>query len=133
MRRDTIDSASSHIARLLLLAAGAALGIWRLEDADTWWHLATGRYIATYRTIPAVDVFSYTATQRPWIDLQWIFQIGAYGPYQAVGISGLILSTAACAVATFVLLGVAARSSGTLSATFALTLALLAAHERFMI
>ena len=133
MRRDTIDSASSHIARLLLLAAVAALAIWRLDDADTWWHLATGRYIATYRTIPAVDVFSYTATQRPWIDLQWIFQIGAYGPYQAVGISGLILSTAACAVATFVLLGVAARSSGTLSATFALTLALLAAHERFMI
>ena len=59
----------------------------------TGWHLATGRYVLETGTIPAHDIFSFTARGREWISYYWLFETaGAW--LERVG--GLPLYTAAC-------------------------------------
>ncbi len=128
-----VDRWLSRSATALLFVAVAVLAIWRLDDPDTWWHLAAGRYIVSTHTVPSLDVFSYTATQRPWIDLQWLFQVAAYAVQSVGGVSALILMTAALAVLTFAILYRVVAERGVLAATAVLALTLLAAHERFMV
>src|SRR3990172_9033198 len=53
----------------------AMLAFRRLDDADTWWHLAAGRWIAGHRAIPPTDTLSYTVPDHPWINLQWLFDL----------------------------------------------------------
>src|SRR5690348_10475876 len=52
---------------LYLLAALFLLGLFSTEmaDPDSWWHLATGRYIATHRRLPLPDPFAYTTASSP--------------------------------------------------------------------
>jgi len=54
-----------------------SLGLWRpgglLQDPGTGWHLVTGRYILDTGSVPARDLFSYTAAGHPWIDQSWLF------------------------------------------------------------
>ena len=82
----------------------AALQVHRLDDSDTWWHLATGRLIAATGSVPRVDPFSYAAAGTPWINRQWLFEIGLYGLWRAagpaaaaLGIGALFLIAFACA------------------------------------
>lgn len=116
----------------LLFAAVAAFAIRRLDDPDTWWHLAGGRYIATHGAVPMHDVFSYTAATRPWTDLQWLFDLALFGVYQLGGVAALILATAVLALLTFAILLLVTRHCGWVPATVALTLALLASQDRFV-
>jgi len=44
-------------------------------DPGTGWHLVTGRYILETRSIPAGDLFSWTAAGRPWISYCWLFEV----------------------------------------------------------
>ncbi|MDP9225823.1 MAG: hypothetical protein M3P18_18680 [Actinomycetota bacterium] len=40
-------------------------------DPDTWWHIATGRWILAHGRIPTADPFSWTAYGRPWVAHEW--------------------------------------------------------------
>lgn len=59
--------------RLFLVLAAIALvyaflaGLRTLADPDLGWQMATGRWVAQHHRVPAVDVFSYTASGQPWI------------------------------------------------------------------
>ena len=44
-----------------------------LQDPGTGWHLVTGRLILDTGSVPARDLFSYTAAGHPWIDQSWLF------------------------------------------------------------
>jgi hypothetical protein len=66
----------------------------RLDDADTWWHLASGRWIAQHRTVPSTDVLSYTVADHPWINLQWLYDLALYWLYQVGGPALLSVATA---------------------------------------
>ena len=46
-----------------------------LFDTDFYWHLRTGQLILELGWIPQVDWFTYTDSERPWIDLHWGFQV----------------------------------------------------------
>jgi hypothetical protein len=63
----------------------AALALRRLDDFDTWWHLAAGRWIASHGAIPATDTLSSTVRDHPWIDLQWGFDLLVYALHSAGG------------------------------------------------
>jgi hypothetical protein len=73
---------------------GAAAVFWSvcfpLVNTDIWWHLATGREILAGGRLLHADPFA--ATQHlQWINLHWLFQLGAYGVHAAAGVAGLVL------------------------------------------
>lgn len=74
----SIDSPSRFWDRLLLAAVllWAFLGMCvPMYDTDFWWHLKTGEWILSGHGIPAVDLYTFTDADKPWIDLHWGFQI----------------------------------------------------------
>lgn len=44
-------------------------------DTDFWWHLKTGEYILGGNGIPYVDLYTFTDSDKAWIDLHWGFQV----------------------------------------------------------
>ena len=133
MSLESFSRSATRVTVLLLFLAVVALAVWRLDDDDTWWHLASGRLIVAEHVVPTHDPFSYTASTRPWIDLQWMFQLALFGAYVVAGIPGVTLMTAACAVVVFAILYRIVRPAGRLAATSALLLTLLVTYERFMV
>lgn len=49
--------------------------IFPMFDTDFWWHLKTGEWILQNYSVPAVDLYTFTDSDKPWIDLHWGFQI----------------------------------------------------------
>ena len=41
---------------------------------DEWWHIALGRLILS-SGIPAKEPFSFVATQHPWVEQQWLYEV----------------------------------------------------------
>jgi hypothetical protein len=83
----------------------ALLAFRRLDDADTWWHLAAGRWIAEHRLVPHTDTLSYTVPDHAWINVQWLFDLFVYGLFRAGGPTPVVLAaTALYAAATALLL-----------------------------
>ena len=41
---------------------------------DEWWHIALGRLILN-QGIPTVEPFSFVATQHPWVEQQWLYEV----------------------------------------------------------
>ena len=89
---------------LAALIVVAAFALHRLDDFDTWWHLASGRFIAQHRAIPYTDVLSFTVPTNEWVNLQWLYDLVLYAIWVMAGADGLVIASAACYVATFALL-----------------------------
>jgi hypothetical protein len=94
-----------------LLALVFLLGCFRQRDADIWWHLKTGQEILERGELPDKDWFTFTSTDRDWIDLHWLFQITAAKLYS---LGGMELLTAVSATLGALAVGVllAARRAG---------------------
>jgi hypothetical protein len=73
------------LARMATAALAAVFAFRRLDDFDTWWHLAAGRWIAGYGAVPSTDTLSHTVRDHPWIDLQWGFDLAVYALHAAGG------------------------------------------------
>src|SRR5215472_2083607 len=71
---------------------------------DIWWHLATGRIIATTRAIPTIEPFSYTEAGAPYFDQSWIAQVIFYATYRLGGAPLLLAESALALVTTYALL-----------------------------
>src|SRR5438093_4795520 len=126
------DTGRGAAAAALLFVA--ALQIHRLDDHDTWWHLASGRLIASTGTVARTDPFSTSAAGAPWINRQWLFDLGAYATWRAAGAPGLALGAGAFFLAAFGLLYALARRRLPAWAAAALVfLAAEAAVERFVV
>jgi hypothetical protein len=134
----TVFAAFSELSRRLLPAAtvsvGAALALRRLDDFDTWWHLASGRWIAENRAIPTTDTLSYTVPDHPWINLQWLFDLVLYLLHSLGGADLLVLASAAAfTVGVWMLMKNLRRSLDELSASILCLWAIVIAEERFQI
>jgi hypothetical protein len=75
-----------------------------LGDPDTYWHIATGKWMLANRTFPRDDVFSHTAFGQPWVDTEWLAQIILFVTYNLFGWHGLVLLCGLVIAMTFVLL-----------------------------
>lgn len=64
-------------------------------DSDTWWHLASGRYMVEQGHIPVTDPFSHTRSGALWIDHGWLAQLLLYGLYALGSWAALALAVAA--------------------------------------
>src|ERR1022692_1453089 len=62
-----------------------------LNDGDTFWHLATGRWIIQHAAVPATDPFSFTFVGRPWVAHEWLSEVAMAGAWLAGGWGGLML------------------------------------------
>jgi hypothetical protein len=116
------------------LAATAILAFRRLDDSDTWWHLAAGRWIAENGRVPTTDPFSYTVPDHAWLDLQWLYDLALYGLWQTGGANALVVAAVVTyTLAIALLVGTLRRWVG-VSAACALALwAVVVAEERFLI
>ncbi len=80
-----------------------ALTVQQIGDADLWWQLRTGQWIAEHRAVPTHDVLSYTVNDHAWIEMRWLFCLLLYLGWQAGGPALLILAKTAVLAATFAL------------------------------
>lgn len=133
MPAEPAPSRSRWIAPASVALLAAAFATHRLEDFDTWFHLAAGRLMLATGTWPRTNTFSLTAPDYPWLDLHWIFQLLLYGTWRVAGVDGAILLAATLmAATTLVLYRVARRFVPPSFAAFLLALALVVSSPRFV-
>jgi hypothetical protein len=103
-------------ARLLLFSAVAVgafvVSLGPISDGDIYWHLAAGREILHQRALLRFDPFTLSAAGRPWVDVHWLFQVGAWGLYALSGFTGLAIAKAALVAGGATILVRAAEHSG---------------------
>src|SRR5437016_4877200 len=80
-------------------------------DPDYFWHLTTGRYIATHG-IPSVDPFSFTWAGKPWTLHEWLSELGVYAVVSTVGTMGATILFGVIAGGAFAILAAVLRRAG---------------------
>ena len=114
-------TAGRQLAARLLLFLAVAVGAFvvslgPISDGDIYWHVAAGREIVHQRALLRFDPFTLSAAGRPWVDVHWLFQLGAYALYMLSGFTGLAIAKAALvAGGATLLVHVAERSEGALA------------------
>ncbi len=101
LQRQLVWLNMDRLVVIILLIALFAMAARTPADTDMWWHLAAGRATVTTGRIPSVDEFSFTARGRPWIDVQWLAQVGLYALYCVGGHAALAILVAALVVVAF--------------------------------
>ncbi len=119
------------VAALLLLAL--SLGLFKVGNADIFWHLKTGEWILENLEIPKTDFFSFTRAGTEWIDAQWLFQAIIHLIHAAAGGVGLSLFVTVLVLAVTVIMyrSAPAEMPAPLKSAAALLL-LLALNPRIM-
>jgi hypothetical protein len=110
-------AAGGQLAARLLLFSAVAVGAFvvslgPISDGDIYWHLAAGREILHQRALLRLDPFTLSAAGRPWVDVHWLFQVGAYALYALSGFTGLAIAKAALVAGGATILVRAAEQSG---------------------
>lgn len=85
---------------VLLLGVGKGL----LNDPDTYWHIAVGRWIAAHGAVPRVDPFSFTMHGAHWIAFEWLSELIYAATFAVSGWPGVFALAAAAIAAAFGLL-----------------------------
>lgn len=77
-----------------------------IGETTTLVHVKTGQYLANNGVLPPrTDVLSYTATERSWINLEWLYDLILAGVYSLGGAAGLSIWKALLAALAFYLVG----------------------------
>lgn len=76
-------------------------------DADTFWHLAAGRWIWQHGQLLRLDPFSVTRLGQPWVYPGWLAQILLFLTHDAFNYLGLNLYTLISVLLSFILLWMA--------------------------
>lgn len=92
--------AVAAVAYAVLLAVGERL----LNDPDTFWHIAAGRWIWAHQAVPVVDPFSHTMAGAPWLAHEWLAELILARCYDAFGWVGIVALTALAASGALALL-----------------------------
>lgn len=99
------DAAPPAPSRALAPALGVAVAVaallfscQQIYDPDTWWHLATGRWVVEHRAVPFTDVFSFATAGAPWVAYSWLpatamyLVHAAWGPVALGAVKGLLVA-----------------------------------------
>lgn len=132
IREKSEEETIRRITIFFLFALIFTLSCHILSDVDIWWHLGAGKYILENQHIPKVDIFSYTAAGRPWIDLHWLFQVLSFLIYEILGVNGLIILRITVLLFAFVFLfQIGYRKSNFLISVLCFIPGVVAASSRF--
>ena len=84
----------SLIGALVFFFGCAAFGALEINPSnDTWIGLAAGREISVLGRPPAVDHFSYTAGDHPWINQNWLAHWLMFRLYHGLGPDSVLFAT----------------------------------------
>jgi len=72
-----------------------------LPVLDFWWHLEMGKVIAETKSIPVVDLFSFTAAGKPFIAQNWLAELMYYGLYRLGSLPLVVFANALLALTGF--------------------------------
>ncbi len=114
-RRASQATKTSRADRLLAAELGVLailLGCYELFDPDIWWHLKSGQWILEHGRVPFLDIFTYSSSNRVWVDLHWGFQVALALAYALAGVAGMILMAAAAGCATVLIAMTASAPNG---------------------
>lgn len=75
-----------------------------LGDADTYWHLAAGRWMLEHGTVPVTDPFSHSMRGAPWTAHEWLSEVIFAAAYMTAGWTGLVALTALAFAGTLAIL-----------------------------
>jgi hypothetical protein len=67
-----------------------------LGDADTYWHLAAGRWIIDHGRVPTTDPFSHSMFGAPWTAHEWLAEVVIALVHQGGSWPALVLMTVLC-------------------------------------
>jgi len=82
------------VASFAVFAGALVLRLVGQLNADGWLALVTGRWIARHG-IPHHDPLTVWAHGQPWVDQQWLAQLGFYGLYLVGGVTLVVVAHAA--------------------------------------
>ncbi len=82
------------IVALTVLIAGIALCVDRNRSGDLYLQLFTGRFISEHGFVTH-DPFPTIGQGRPWLNQQWLSELGFYTAARSIGITGLTVLYAA--------------------------------------
>ncbi|MGI8961059.1 MAG: hypothetical protein ACR2IV_15095 [Bryobacteraceae bacterium] len=60
-----------------------------LADGDTGWHIRTGEWILQNRTVPTLDLFSFTKPHAAWFSWEWGWDLLFAPVHQIWGLAGV--------------------------------------------
>jgi hypothetical protein len=102
---------------VLALAFPFLLALEKISESDTFWHLKTGEWIISHGAVPRADPFSATVNGKPWLDWEWLFQVGIYVLYSWGGFNALVVGKAIVVFLTglVVFLRVSAQRGGSVA------------------
>lgn len=83
---------------MLIIFASAARPV---KDPDFYWHLKTGQHLVETRTIPTVDMFSWSKFGSEWVTHEWLSEVIMYSVFRWLGYAGLILLFSAIITISF--------------------------------
>lgn len=123
------------VIRWAIVGMALLLGFAPITDSRTLVHIRTGEYIAAHGFLPpSKDVFSYTATDRTWINPSWLFDLLTAGVHAVSGGIGLTILQGLLAGLAFGLLSHTYRAGiRTWWGSICAALALLACYPQFTV
>src|SRR5437773_4324021 len=86
---------------ILVAATAFVLAVTRVEDPDTWTHLALGRLMVETRGLPVHEVLVFPSGGLPYHNTEWLFDIVLYLAFRAGGLAGVVLLKAATVALAF--------------------------------
>jgi hypothetical protein len=117
---------STVVLRWLLFTAIFTMAAVPPLDPDLWWHLANGRLMVATRSIPHVDLYSFSAAGHPWVMHEWLADLAMYLLFQLGGLPWLVAIFAGIVTAAAICLYLLLRRTG-LAPTGAAALTLVGA------
>src|SRR5262245_21946933 len=124
---------ADFVLRWAVVLLAFLLGSTRITETSALVHIKAGQYLATHGVLPpALDVFSYTAEDRPWTNLTWGFDLLAAAIYAIGSFAGLsVVKAVAIAVAFWLIGRVSLPGIPTWWGSICGVVAILGCHLRF--
>jgi hypothetical protein len=85
----------------VLAWSGRSQGV---ADPDIWWHLRNAADLMHTGRLPHADSWTFTVMGKPWVNFEWLAELGYYAAWQWMGVRGLYL--AMMLLASAILMGV---------------------------
>ena len=117
------------------IVGGAVLGTFEIANTSIGWHLASGRWILEHGSFLSADHFSFTSVGTPWVDHEWLFQVGAAVTQSVGGAAALgVLRALTVAALALLLLVISVRSGLSPAAALLLSMVcVVGARSRFFL